>query len=305
MNLFSIPGTDRVAALRALKTIALANGDFAEGERAMLTAAAMAYGSDADLEALEPIAPADLAAAVPDPADRLRVLQACMLMSLADMDESREEVAVLDSFRKAMHVDEPRMATLLSLAAERRRMARFHFMRTAKGGRSQLKGVRFGDVLRTLGVLAPDPERTDKYKALASKPEGTLGREFARYMDKNGFPWRGEKGGMPEAALHHDFTHVLTGYDTDPKGEIEVASFTAGMKKTDPFFFLIFVMLEFHAGLGIRPGQPKFPGNYEPDRAFRAHLRGTRCARDLTDGWDVWADMDRPIEELRSEYGIA
>jgi hypothetical protein len=26
---------------------------------------------------------------------------------------------------------------------------------------------------------------------------------------------------------------------------------------------------------------------------------------DLTDHWDFWAVMDRPVEELRQRYGIA
>lgn len=64
MNLFDIPGKDRVSALRALKTIALANGPMEDAERAMLRAAASAYRSDADLEALEPITGEALAEAV-------------------------------------------------------------------------------------------------------------------------------------------------------------------------------------------------------------------------------------------------
>src|SRR5262249_38298133 len=155
------------------KTVALANGEFGDDERSMLTAAAAAYGSDEDLDALEPIGASELAAGVPDPADRLRVLQACMLMSLARMGEAREEIAVLDAFSQELHVDEPRMATLRSLAAERRRMARFHFIRTSKGGRSQMKGAHLSDLLRTFGVLPADEKLADKYRALAALPDGT------------------------------------------------------------------------------------------------------------------------------------
>ena len=97
---------------------------------------------------------------------------------------------------------------------------------------------------------------------------------------------------------------MITGYGTDPLGEIEIGAFTAGMKKTDPFVFLMFPMLEFHIGLGIRPGQPKFPGHYDAARAFRAHQAGVRGKLDLTDHWDFWSVIDRPVAELKDEYSI-
>jgi hypothetical protein len=305
VDLFSIPEHGAEPVLRALKSVALANGSYDEGERALMRAAASAYRLDIDVDALEPIDADSLAEALPSPEERLRTLQACMLMTVADAEVSPAEVKVLDAFRKAFGVDEPRLAVLRSLASDNKRMARFHMLRTAAGARSQLKGARFSDVLRVFGVLPANQELANKYRALAQLPEGTLGREYARYMEQNKFSWPGEKGGIPEAGLHHDFTHVLTGYDTDPSGEIEIGSFTAGMKQTDPFFFLLFVMLEFHLGLAVRPGTPAFPGHYDAERAVRAHQRGTRCKRDLTDGWDFWADMARPVTELRVAYGLA
>jgi hypothetical protein len=305
MDLFRVPGSDAHAVLRALKTVALANGSYDDGERAWMNAAVAAYGVDVDPEGLEPIDAEALAKTVTSPLDRQRTLEACMLMTVADAEVSPAEMEVLESFRKALGVDEPRMAALRALAAGRLRLARFHMARTARGGRSQMKGARISDLLRTFGVLPADEALADKYRALATYPDGALGREFARYMEKNQFPWPGQKGGVPEAALHHDFTHVLTGYETDPLGEIEIGSFTAGMKKTDPFFFLLFVMLEFHVGLAIRPGQPAFPGHYDAKRAFAAHQRGARCTRDLTDAWDYWAVMKQPVTALQVEYGIA
>ncbi|HXK17550.1 MAG TPA: hypothetical protein VNG33_07100 [Polyangiaceae bacterium] len=305
MDLFSLPERGATPVLRALKSVALANGSYDEGERALLRAAASAYALDIDVDALEPIDADSLAAALTSPEERLRTLQACMLMTVADAEVSPAEVVVLDAFRKALGVDEPRLAVLRSIASDHKRFARLHLLRTAVGGRSQLKGARFSDMLRVFGMLPANKQLADKYRALALFPDGTMGREYARYMEKNKFSWPGEKGGIPEPGLHHDFTHVLTGYDTDPLGEIEIGSFTAGMKQTDPFFFLLFVMLEFHLGLAARPATPAFPGHYDAERAVRAHQRGVRCKRDLTDGWDWWADMQRPVNELRAKYGIA
>jgi ubiquinone biosynthesis protein Coq4 len=141
-------------------------------------------------------------------------------------------------------------------------------------------------------------------RALEGLPDGTLGREYFHYLRRNGFSLPGTKGGTPEGLIHHDLTHVLTAYDTDPIGEIEIGSYTAGMKKVDPFTFLLFVMLEFHVGLAVRPFSESDPGHYDAHRAFQAHQAGARCARDLTDHWDFWPDLPRTVAELRRELAI-
>ena len=41
------------------------------------------------------------------------------------------------------------------------------------------------------------------------------------------------------------------------------------------------------------------------EEAIRAHVRGSQCNVDLTDGWDIWAVRDRQVTDLRIEYGIA
>ena len=305
MDLFDIPLETRPTALRALKTVALANGRFDDAERAMLRAAASAYGVEADPEAIETIEPDALAAAITEPAARAHLLQACMLMSLSDQDVSADEVAVLEKFRKALGVDESRMKVLRDLAKGHVRFARMHAIASmSRGIRSQTQDVRLSDFLRFAGVLSPNKEMMARFQALAELPEGTLGRGYVAFLEKNGFGWPGDKGGIAEGGAHHDMTHVLTGYDTDPVGEIQIGAFTAGMKKIDPFVFLVFPMLEFHIGLAIRPGQPAFPGHYDAARAFRAHQAGARCKLDLTDHWDYWSVVNRPIAELREEYGI-
>jgi tellurite resistance protein len=306
MDLFDLPASQRSSALRALKTVAMANGDFDAAERALLGAAARAYGVAVDADAIAPIGADELAAEVTEAEARRHVLQACMLMSLSDQSVSPQEVAVLEAFRRALGIDESKMSVMQDLAKGRLRFARLHAMATGRRGiRSQMNDTRLEDMLRFAGVLGADDELVARFKVLADLADGTLGREYVRYREANGFPWPGEKGGISEGAVHHDFTHVLTGYATDPIGEIEIGAFTAGMKKTDPFLFLFFPILEFHVGLAIRPGQPAFPGHYDAERAFRAHKAGSRCTIDLTDHWDFWSVVDRPVAELRARYAIA
>jgi hypothetical protein len=306
MDLFDIPVSGRPAALRALKTVAMANGRFDEQERAMLRAAASAYAVDVDPDALEPIDATEVAAVIVTRDARTHLLQACMLMTLSDQEVSQEEVVVLEQLRRALDVDEARIPVMRDLAKGHLTFARFHARTSfATAIRSQLNDTGLGDFLRFNGLLGPNHELMARFQALADLPDGTLGREYVRYREKNNFPWPGDKGGISEGAIHHDLTHVLTGYDTDPLGEIQVGAFTAGMKKVDPFVFLLFPMLEFHIGLQVRPGEPAFPGHYDSALAFRAHQAGVRCAIDLTDHWDFWPVVDRPVAVLRDQYRIA
>ncbi len=56
----------------------------------------------------------------------------------------------------------------------------------------------------------------------------------------------GEKGGAAEQVLFHDCAHILSGYGTMPGEEVQVAYFSAGFQRRDPWTFVFFVLLQFH-----------------------------------------------------------
>jgi hypothetical protein len=85
---------------------------------------------------------------------------------------------------------------------------------------------------------------------------------------------------------------------------MQIAAFTAGMKKEDPFTFCFFPILQFHAGLQIQPVVPAAKGNFDPETFAAAHERGARTKVDLTGGWDHWPHMERPADDVRRELGI-
>ena len=35
-----------------------------------------------------------------------------------------------------------------------------------------------------------------------------------------------------------------------------------------------------------------------------AFARGAACKKDMTESWDLWKDVERPVRELREEWGI-
>ena len=82
-----------------------------------------------------------------------------------------------------------------------------------------------------------------------------------------------------------------------------MASFHAGPRRKEPFFFIFFV-LQFHLGVQMTPTAPSKHGNFDPHKVLVALQRGAACKIDPTDGWDPWPLMNRPLDELRAEYGI-
>lgn len=79
--------------LRALKTVALADGDFGADERRLMAAAQAMFGTNVDVDALEPIEPSELAARIESPALRRPLVRAMIVLSTADSEVDPREAA--------------------------------------------------------------------------------------------------------------------------------------------------------------------------------------------------------------------
>jgi ubiquinone biosynthesis protein COQ4 len=90
---------------------------------------------------------------------------------------------------------------------------------------------------RELLAQRPSLQRSNvDLAALARLPEGTVGHAFARYFEVNGIqPFESPYEVRNDVDFlvkwyreTHDLHHVLTGYGTDPVGEMELQAFAAG-----------------------------------------------------------------------------
>jgi hypothetical protein len=170
------------------------------------------------------------------------------------------------------------------------------------------KGV--GWLARSLAAMAglrEDAEIASRYRALEHAPEGSLGRGYFDFIRGNGYSFPGEKGSPAEVIAFHDLTHVLSGYGTDPEGELQVLAFHAGCRKEehDPFSFVLFGIAEFHLGLAMSPVATGSRGKLDLALMWKALERGSACTIDPTKGWDPWPVMHEPLLGLRERYGIA
>jgi len=163
-------------------------------------------------------------------------------------------------------------------------------------------------VVRFLGALllrAPvNRNRLWNYKRLGLLPEGTLGREYWKHLTALGFGFPGEPAGIPDAVAYHDVGHVLAGHDTTPLGEIQQGSFQGGNRREDGFFFIQFVILQFHHGIRITPVAPPQLGNFDPEKVLWAIHRGAMLNIDITHQWNFWPLMSLSLPEARERCGL-
>ena len=293
-----------------MKTVALVDGALDPSELAMLRAGQELSGAECALDSLETIEPAELAAVITDPAVRQQLVRALVIMSLVDQEADRGEVACIEAFARALAVETNTIPTIRKLSKGYNRLVRLDIIRrfwAVDKIREKVREGGLGELWKT--VLAAlrryeDPALAERYRALGSLPSGTLGRAYHDAMREDGFPLPGEQGAAPETITYHDMAHVLGGYGTTPDEEVLVASFSAGFRQRNPMTFVLFVICQFHLGLQTAPGVPPERGYFDPRTALSAIRRGADMNIDLSDGWEYWDVIDRPLEELRARYNI-
>ena len=308
---FKIPSPEQAYwGLRAMKTVALADGALDESELHLMEAIQNVFGTTHPLDQLDPIAPADLSRALPDPQIRRQLINGLIVMSLIDQKPSPQEAALLEQFAEALGVTAPEVKDLRHMVKReivqlRLDVARRFWLREKVREIWRNEGLR-GIYKFVRGLMGKYEHATlaARYQALEHYPPGSLGRSYWEYCRKNGFALPGERGGAPEPILFHDCAHVLSGYGTTPDGEVQVACFSAGFQRRDPFLFVFFVLLQFHLGVRLTPITQARTGFFDPEKALIAMRRGAAMNIDLNNGWDYWPVMGERVEELRRRYNI-
>jgi hypothetical protein len=256
----------------------------------------------------EPIDPADVRVGGAHP--RKRLLQLAALAVLVTHPVRPASVDYLESLARSLEVRDTVVDVIRALQHGRHFKVRVLAMRRAM--RSMFKdayrshGLR--GLLRFAGAmflkLNAGSERTWEFKRLGLLPEGTLGHGYWSHMITNGFGFPGEPQGIPDPVAYHDVAHVLAGNDTTPLGEIQQGSFQAGNRREDGFFFVQFVVLQFHHGVKVTPATGPRYGNYRPDLVLWAIHRGAMCNVDLTHQWNFWPLMKLRLEDARARCGL-
>jgi len=291
--------------LRALRAVAVANDAFTEAERDFVRAIAQIHDASVDVDALQPIAVEELAGILIDPHRRKRAVQLAIVMALVEGAPDQATERAVRALASALCIADSGLEVLYDISHGHTLLARLKMMRRMRD--SVRNNHAFPGFFRTavqaLGFAAEDPGLAARYEALGASAPGSFGQAVYSHFRKNQFPFPGQKHGF-SAIVFHDLGHVLSGYDTNPEGEIQQAAFQAGFKRQDGFFFLLFGVLQFHLGLRVTPIAQAERGLFDVKRVLRAVERGAACKVDLGAGFDLFAYADLPLERVRSELGI-
>jgi ubiquinone biosynthesis protein COQ4 len=140
--------------------------------------------------------------------------------------------------------------------------------------------------------------------ALATLPEGTLGRTYVEFLRARGLTpevftpprqVRDERVRYLAQRIRqtHDLWHVMTGYDTNVFGEVELQAFTFAQLRL-PFSFLVVLF-------GMFKEHPFSPAALR--RVWAAYRRGRR-AQPLA--WRMWErQFATPLVQLRAALDLA
>ena len=174
------------------------------------------------------------------------------------------------------------------------------------------KAMNIGRLARVASTFTENPEgarlfaekpRIDRahvdFDALRKLPDGTLGREYTRFLDDNGItpdafealPDVGDERIawiMLRMRQTHDLWHVLTGYSPDVPGELRLQAFTyAQTGAPSALFLVVFGTVRWTLRKKGQVG-----------RLFEAYRRGKATKFLPTFRWEEhWAT---PVTELRT-----
>jgi hypothetical protein len=167
--------------------------------------------------------------------------------------------------------------------------------------------VDINDVFLPYRGSRGDPTLAARYHALSESPSGTLGKGFSEIYRENGYAYPGEEWAVNvRFATPHDATHVLSGYDTSPRGEVLVSTFTAGMHPVRPMEgHILPVLYSWHLNIKINDLAGAAKGQLDPGAFWEAWSRGAQTSVDLfSPSWDFWAAVHEPVIELRRLYAV-
>lgn len=296
--------------VRALKTLALVDGDLAAEEVSVILAAQQTFGEERPVDTIETITPEKLAAGIDSAAVRYQLFGGLVVMAMCDGEVNESEARLVADFAQALAIEDAAVQNL-------ERFAKGHYLRARLDiARRQWAPRKLREMARRDGVgtyykavlgmlrLREDPELCMRYQGLGDQPAGSLGRAYFDYMVENGFAFPGERGAPIDVATFHDFTHILSGYGTTPEEEILVATFSAGYSNREVVNWLVFVLAQFQLGLQIAPNVPPERLKLDARRLIAAFRRGAAMNLDLNEGWDPWLVLHEPVETLRARYNI-
>ena len=152
-----------------------------------------------------------------------------------------------------------------------------------------------------------DPSLAGRYHDLQALPATSFGRAFFDFYDHHGFAFPGEPGAVNEVfSTPHDATHLLSGYDTSPQGELLVSTFTSQMHPIHPFEgHVLPVIYSWHLGIEFNTLAGSYRGAFDPAKFWVAWNRGAAARSDtFSTDFEFWDHVESTLAEVADDFAI-
>lgn len=153
----------------------------------------------------------------------------------------------------------------------------------------------------------PPIRRSRSVEALARLAPDTFGHCFWAHFKESGYAFPGDAKALNAAfSVPHDSVHVLTGYNTKPRGELLASTFTAAMHPKYPMAgHVLPVIFSCHLGVQINEVARDASRALDPEEFWQAWAAGAAVTVDtFAPDWDFWSHVEVPLGALRERWSI-
>jgi hypothetical protein len=321
------PDADEVTATaRGIASVVAPADDLTDLQRVLLEALFAAMTDHpVDLDDVEPVSIAE-AAGVLRPRNlqfRTRAVQVALLAGMILRPLPADVVDRIERYARALGVDEGMVGVARDFAAGSLGLAAVDFQRngyTADWAPADRHELHTSTELASAWDLAvDDPTLAERWAALGSLPEGSLGRGVWQLYQARGFTVPGRPGSAPPLLAQHDWVHVLADYGTTVESELEVFAFIARANDDMRAFSLLAMVISLFETGYLRTGAGLFqsdPGHLSVGRSMALRVadamrRGAWCHDNATGSDSIdflrqdWFDLaPLPLDEVRERFSL-
>jgi hypothetical protein len=267
------------------------------------------FGTGSDPAGLDPAEPGEAAELFPDPPQRRRLRELLVLVEFCRHPLVDAQVTRVEEYASALDEEGLGLELARQLVAQGREAAMADYYRYLEEHPFDMIEPSLREKYNAT-LTEPDHELAARLRALADYGDGTLGRAYVDFYERNGLTLPGDDPAMPGLFVAHDMCHVIAGYEPTGPDEIGLGAMQLGVADTDVHWMQFLGNLSVHeAGfLGSQDGTlvPKEGTLDRPGAAEtlgEALSRGVLCTGDFT-MIDHLAIADRQLDDVREEFGI-
>jgi hypothetical protein len=310
LNVPALAPPDSKLVLRAMHAVATSSGrriPLPIERELLLAVQRTVLGSRFDVDALAPIQPRELRAALRDPDQRAWLVRCAVLVPYVSLEADPAKVAAADAI--AMQLGTPPLLLHdlhTTCAALAMRVARDHARRGARLFLTVHASQPLRGIADALAQHRGDAALAARYRSLAALPPSSLGRSLFELYRRDGMVLPGERGALDDSLVARDLLRVLGGFALDGRGEQETIGFVAGVARLALGRAL---RLDAVAEVCMAAQLAGTLTGATPPRldlaAFdAAYDRGVVASAELGHDWPWWSVIGEDLTALRLRYGI-